>query len=252
MKIARFKTAVPQNDTGGRPGSRLDLRLRGNDTKIERSIISSGGGGDGLGDFDYVGHLGYIVDTEDMGAFADGQGDRRGGAEGAVGGAGLAGEPADETLAAGADEEAIAKGGESVEVFEEREVVLHGLAEADAGVEDDAVGGQAGGLGLLGAGGEEGGYLPYHVRVTGLSLHGFGGALHVHEDDGHPLAEGDLLHAVIGERCDVVEDGRPRIGGGPGNEGVAGVDADGQAGLFHQPLDHGDRAANLFVGGDGL
>ena len=106
--------------------------------------VGDGGGFTGRRDF---------VDAEDVGPGEDGGGV---GGDGGSGGAGrlahgggvLSGEiPWQETFAGDAGEDGEAEGVEIGEVGEEGEVFGAEFAEAEAGVEDDLIAGQAGGSG---------------------------------------------------------------------------------------------------------
>ena len=70
------------------------------------------------------------------------------------------------------------------QVAQQEEVVLGALAEAEARIDRDRVGGDAGGGGAAGRIGEERGDVAERVRVLEIVLHRARvGPLHVHEDD---------------------------------------------------------------------
>ena len=69
-------------------------------------------------------------------------------------------------------------------MIEKNEVVLGRLAEADARIQHDAVAWHARMFGGLEALAEKRLDLKEHVLVRRVRLHGFGRALHVHENDG--------------------------------------------------------------------
>src|SRR5690348_10680346 len=121
-------------------------------------MLRSGGlaGLDRAHDADDFRHRPDVMDTDDRRAVCDAPGDGGGGGEEAVAGVGFAGDFGEEALAAGAEDEGVPQLGELAEASEELEVVVDAFAEADAGVEEDPVGGDAGGAGGGGAVAEAG------------------------------------------------------------------------------------------------
>ena len=94
---------------------------------------------------------------------------------------GLAGDFADHAFTRYADEQG--KAGLCLQIGQvahELDIVLEVFAEADAGVEYDAFGADAGGLAGLGTGFQVACHFAYHILVLRVVLHGFGQALHVH------------------------------------------------------------------------
>ena len=81
--------------------------------------------------------------AHDVGAPHDADHHRRGGALHALIGRQVEG-VADEGFSGGAEQDGKAQGADLIQAADELEVLLDGLAEADAGVEHDAIGGDAG------------------------------------------------------------------------------------------------------------
>ena len=79
---------------------------------------------------------GHVVHADDGGAVPRRPGHGGEAAGQPLGGSG-AGDPADEALAAGADEQRSPQAGERVEAAQQQQVVARALGEADPGVEDD-------------------------------------------------------------------------------------------------------------------
>jgi len=104
----------------------------------------------------------------------------------------------------------VAESRESGEFGEEGEVVVDGLAEADAGIEHDPLGRDTGGEGSVASVGEPVGDLGDHVVVVHRIAHGAGrGGLLVHQDQRVGRC-GDGCHPRIAESGDVVD---PRCSG---------------------------------------
>src|SRR5262249_24516326 len=140
----------------------------------------------------------------------------------APGGRGAA-QGAEETLAAGADEQRTPQRPQLVEAAQQLEVLRRGLAESDAGVENGARLGDA----ALGGAAETQGELAPHVGQelleANLLLHARQLAAAVHQDDRRDARRENLRHVRISERRDVVDE----IGAGgeglAGDDGLAGV-----------------------------
>ncbi len=200
---------------------------------------------------------GKIVDAEDVGSREDGGG--VGGYRGVQ--AGLAGGVApgisfggEEAFAGETDEERTAEGVEVGQMGEERVVLLTALAEAEAGVEDDGAGGDAGGS----DGGEAGGEVVANEGGDGLwGECGKGGPLlrgaaGVHEDESGRGAGGGEGggHAGIPKKAgDVVDEVSAEGEGGLRGGGMVGVD--GEQGARTGAADGGEdgEEAGLFVVG---
>ena len=205
--------------------------------------------------------FGDVVHAEDAGAgmqVQDGEGQR--GRE-AFGGVGIAveAEAADEALAAEGAEDGVAQGEEVGGGAEQFEVLGDGLAEAQAGVEQDAVGGDAGGAGGRGPFGEEGadgrdhagGILGRGLVAVGVAVGGGGGEA-VHQDDGAGPIGGEGEHGVVlGAGGDIVDRVGAGIEGGAGDGGQGGIDGDRKVDAGGADgLDRRDQTADLFIGRD--
>ena len=141
-----------------------------------------------------------------------------------------------------------AERGEASEAVEQRQVVRHRLAEADARVEHDLLLAHAArqreGHALL----EEREHLVDHVVVARVVLHALGHALHVHQADGAARLGDHGRHlVVVPQRAHVVEERRPGGEGAARDLGLHRVDGDGHAHAAGQRLDHRQHAAQLLV-----
>ena len=143
---------------------------------------------------------------------------------------------------------------EAVQTREQFVVLLRGLGEAEAGVEDDVFTPDARGEHLVGAAAEIADDLGDDVApVVGLRLHGFRIALHVHGDVGYAAVRNDGEHrGVEFPGRNVVDDERPeRFDSLRRDFAAERVDRDGHAG--RQPTHGPDAqpdATPLLVGGD--
>lgn len=154
---------------------------------------------------------------------------------------------AEEALAGGGDEEGAAEGAELGEVGDEGQVVGGELGESEAGVDDDALGGDAAVDDGLQAGAEFGDDLGDDVVVHGEAVHVLAEAAPVHDDEGD-LGGGDGGdHRGVGEAAaDVVDEDGAGFDGAGGDGGAHGVDGDGDA-FGGEAADDGDDAAELFL-----
>ena len=136
---------------------------------------------------------GDVVDADDLDALA---GEGEGAADGAGGAVGLfvADQLADEGFAGVADEQGAAEVVEAAAVGHKRGVVLVGFAEADAGIEADALAVDAGGGQGVAALAEEGVDLVHDVVVERVVLHRLRIALHVHCANACAAGYGDFDH----------------------------------------------------------
>ena len=208
---------------------------------------------DGFDHAEGLGVGGDFVDAVDVGAlFAEPGGEGDGGPV-AVGDVVEAGEEGEHGLAGDADEEGAVGDAEVGEVAEELQVVVEGFAEAEAGVEDDACGVDAGVGEDVQSAFEVGADFGDDILISGGLLHGGGGAAHVHDDEAGGGFGGELDHAgIASEAGDVVDDVGSGGEGGAGDGGFHGVDGEEGAGLGADGADDGDDAADFFFGGDGF
>ena len=105
-----------------------------------------------------------------------------------------------------ANEYGTTKGTESLDVFQQGEIVIYCLAEPYARIDDDRIGdallSQPSNAVLQKREG-----LRYNIGVTGRDLHGFGISLHMHDYQGTGGLAGDRDHVrVAGKGADVVDD----------------------------------------------
>jgi hypothetical protein len=170
-------------------------------------------------------------------------GDRRGdaGGEGAGGGGRIADNSAERALPREADDYGAAERGQDVEAADELEVLLDGLAEADARVEGDPLLRNAGVDGESQSFLEEGGDLGHNVVVGRILLHRTRLALHVHQAEVGAGLGDDLRQLRVGsERGYVVDELGVELERTAGDLGLRGIDRDRSA---VQGFEHGDDAA---------
>lgn len=176
----------------------------------------------------------------------EGEGD---GGQGAVFGEfGVMQELADEAFAGEGHHEREVVHAQFAQVADEGEVVLSGFAEADAGVQTDALRGDAALCCERNPLGEEVAHFDHDVLIMRGLLHGGGGALHVHEDDAAGVLSAEVAHAGIGQAADVVHDVGAGLQGGGGDGGVAGVDGDAGGGVLRSDGGNdGEDAAHFLI-----
>ena len=154
---------------------------------------------------------------------------------------------ADHPLAREAGEHRLAVRRQCRQARQQRQVVLEGLAEAEARIDGDARARDARGLAGGDAASQEAAHLGHHVPVAGRILHRAGLALHVHQADGG-IAAGDRLDgARRGERGDVVHE---RSAGGDRaahHGGLPRIDRDGNRKRGGEALDHRQDAPQFLV-----
>ena len=160
-------------------------------------------------------------------------------------------QPAEEALAGHADDHGTADRGELAEPAQQLDVVLDGLAEADAGIEADALLGDPRRDGerepLL----EERPDLRHDVVVARILLHRSRLAEHVHEADVCTRLGDDLRQLrVATQRRDVVHELGAERESAARDLGLRGVDRERH--LATQPLQHRHDATQLLVDGDAL
>ena len=172
--------------------------------------------------------LADVVHAEDRRAALvglDGGRDARG--QRAGGRLGVAEDPAERALAGDADQHRPAEGDDLAEPPEELEVLLHGLAEAEARVEADPLLRDARVDGepepLL----EEGGDVAGDVVVHGIELHRPRLSLHVHQAQVGLRGRDDAGQLrVAAKRGDIVHELRAELDRAAGDLGLGGVDRD--------------------------
>ncbi len=127
--------------------------------------------------------------------------------------------------------------GQSRLLRQQREILLHRLAEPDAGVQHDAIPGHALAVQGVGLATEEGLHRSHHVALHGLHLHGLRFAMHVHQ--AHPACS-MARHCFQGTRLpqgpDVVDDVRAQVQHRLHDGGLVGIHRNGHApghGLLH-------------------
>ncbi len=215
-------------------------------------VISSSaveGLGEGVAQGEGVVQGGDVVHAVEVGATVgceQGEGDSGQGA--GFGELGVMEDFADEAFAGEGHHEREVVHAQFAQVADEGEVVLGGFAEADAGVQTDALRVDAALLGLCYAPGEEVAHFGDNVLILRGLLHGGGGALHVHEDDAAGLLGAEGSHVGIGQAADVVHDVGAGLQGGCGDGGVAGVDGDAGGGVaLPEGGNDGEDAAHFLI-----
>jgi len=209
--------------------------------------VGDGGGFDGGAD---------VVDADDRSSGEDGCGGGGDGGVGAtvdgnvVGSCGGGDGASEERFARDAGEQRRSEREQIVEVGEERVVVVVNLAEAVAGVEDDAVAFDAEGVGAREGLDEIG----LNERNDGIGREArlgapfVGASAGVHENDAAAGAGAGAAHVGIPRQgTDVVDDFRAGSGSGGGGAGFVGVDGEDGVGAFAKNgFDDGEDAI-LFV-----
>jgi len=192
------------------------------------------------------------MDTDNGSAVSDAPGDDGGGAENPLVRARLAGDFANEAFSARSDKQGMTELGKGGGIAQQLQIVSGGLAEANAGVQEDSARVDAGLHGLVPPVEKEGRDLGGYVPITGGELHGLGIALHVHENDGEPEAGDKGKHfGIVAAGGNVIDDVGAGIHGLLANLGVGCVDRDENV---ETPTDGGDGRngpANLLLRRDG-
>jgi hypothetical protein len=153
---------------------------------------------------------GDIVNADDLDALA-GEGEGAEGRGGCAVGLLVADELAEKGFARVADEEWAAEVVEAPTVGHERDVVVVGFAEADAGVEADALAVDSRSKERVTSLAQKGVYFRYDIGVAWIVLHGLRRAAHVHGADAGGAGAGQLDGGRIGEGGYVVDDLRAGI-----------------------------------------
>ena len=159
-------------------------------------------------------------------------------------------ERAEHALARDAHEQRAPQLGQGGEPGEEGQVVLQGLAEADAGVEQHPLLGHAGIDRRREPRGQVVAHLPHHVAVARVALHRAGVAAHVHQADGRPALGHRRQQGRIGAAGrDVVDQREARVQGGGRHRRQRGVDRQGERRRRHpQRAQDARQARELDVG----
>ena len=157
---------------------------------------------------------------------------------------------AEECLVGRGEQQRVAERGEGRRRAQKGQRLLRRLAEVEAGIEHDALGGDAGGAGAGGPVGEEAGHVVHDVVVVRVGV-------------GHPRREPDVRDhhrgAVlgrgrrvvgVGQAADVVAHHRALGVRGAGHRGPPGVDRDGRVEARGQAGHDGDDAVELLGLGD--
>jgi hypothetical protein len=173
-----------------------------------------------------LGEGGDIVDAEDVGA-AEEAGDGAGqGAGIAVEGIGLLEDVADDGFPGDGEEDGAFELVEAIEVAEDGEVVMALLGEVDTGVEDEVIGGEAGGLG-------EGDFFFEEVDEGGPEIvPGLGGVRFLGEADAVHDEEGGVVFGAefgvygIWQGAHVVDEFGAVLEGGFDDFGAPGIDGE--------------------------
>ena len=102
-----------------------------------------------IGDLDHLANRRHIVDAHDVRAARDAEGHGRGSAEDALIGGYATQDATNEALARGANQDGLAQRAQFAQAVQQFEVVIKGLAEADAGIYDHLLAGDTCGSGNL-------------------------------------------------------------------------------------------------------
>jgi len=135
----------------------------------------------------------------------------------------------------------------------QREIVLVCFPEADAGVEADAVGGDAHFDQNIAALFEVAVDIFDDIVVARVVLHGLGRALHVHGTNGGLGFGGESWHGWVAfEAGDVVDDFCPGFDSSFSNFGFGGVDRYREINTAGEGFDDGDDTVEFLLSGDGI
>ena len=171
----------------------------------------------------------------------DVRGDRPGHALGRA----AAGDPAQEALARGADDDRPAELDDLVQAGEQLEVVVDGLAEADAGIEPDSLARDAVRDRMLEALGEKRADVGDDVAVARIALHRARLAEHVHEADVAAALGDERRHpGVAAQRGHVVDERGAGVERSGRHRRLRGVDRQARA-RAREALEDGHHAAQL-------
>ena len=130
--------------------------------------------------------------------------------------------------------------------------MLHGLAEADARIDGDAVGYDAGRACGVDALRKMRGHFGDDIIIVRILLHGARCASHVHENNGACALRRDVRHIIIAlQRRDIVDDLRAGRDGGARHRCLRGVDAQRGSGFRGESFDDRKHAAQFLFRGDG-
>jgi large subunit ribosomal protein L9 len=140
--------------------------------------------------------------------------------------------------------------GQAVDVAEKLEVVRQPLSESDAGIEDDPVPRNPGGLRRRDPLCKEAAHVLHDILVLGLLLHSGRRSLHVHQDDVRTTRRDDRGHRrVEPKRADVVHEGRSCVQGCGGHRSLDGVDRKEDVAPYADTFEDRDDAFRLHVRG---
>src|SRR5262245_42384933 len=138
---------------------------------------------------------------------------------------------------------------ESIESVDELEVLFGGLAEPDAGVEDDPLPPRPATERFLDRPSQSADHFCEDVVDWRLLMHHSGRAARMHQNQRGARLRRDLGHGgVEPESADVVDDLSPRSKRGPRDLTLSRVDGDRNSQPAPQRFDHGHYAAYLFFG----
>jgi len=202
-----------------------------------------------VGDFGDGAHFADFMDTYDVGAAENRDSDGRGSGEPILLGVGVG----EETLARGAGHDGEIQLPEVAEPGKEGRVLFLTLAEAEAGVDNDArlvdadvTGAGYGGIEIAAHGGDGVG----HRAEFGPGL---GPAAHVIDDEsGVVVGNGARELGFESEAAGIVNDSGAEFERALGDFGFVGVDGDGDADGVLDALEDGDEALEFDCGGDAV
>ncbi len=152
----------------------------------------------------------------------------------------------DESLSRVADQERASDVTESADSPHQLKVVLVGFAKPNAWIEADSLPGNSTIETELQSSDQVIVNLLDDISIHGIVLHRLRGAPHVHDANAHGARHCDLDHLGVSfEPGDVVDDHSPGVNRRGSHLRLAGVDADRNAQLRDEPLDHRHHAAQV-------
>jgi len=153
---------------------------------------------------------------------------------------------ADGALAGRADEQWSGHVTQLPEAAQHLDALLWPPAKAEAGVHDEPLRGDAGGLGLGAACEETVADIADDVAEGAVAL-----VVH-HDDTGARLGSGARDIRLAAEAVNIVDDGCAGVEGGADDGGLGGIDAEGDVDFANQLGDDGDDAGEFVLLADGL
>ena len=154
----------------------------------------------------------------------------------------------DKRFARSAYQQRLSQGSERRQASEQRKIVIEGLAEADAGIDDDILPFHSGLNGKVNLSCQEILHLLKHIIIARFCLHCLRCSLHVHEYDRNFFCGNKHRHLRIEpQRADVVDDVGTLTQCRPGNLRFVGINGDGYVYGPAESLDDGQNPLQFLL-----